>query len=52
MKRTDDERFEERVRDWYGTGRRPHTIEAFEMSRYGRQLTEDELRGLFRLEVS
>lgn len=45
-KRTDAERFGDRVREWYGASA-PLRVEAFEMSRYGRQLSEAELRDLF-----
>ena len=47
MKRTDAERFADRVAAWYGASRPPTRVEAFEMSRYGRQLAEGELRDLF-----
>ena len=46
IKRTDAERFKARIAEWYGSFV-PRNIEAFEMSRYGRQLSEDELRELF-----
>lgn len=49
MKRTDAERFAERIVEWYGANRLQN-VEVFEMSRYGRQLSEDELRDLFRME--
>lgn len=49
MKLTDAARFADRLSDWYGTGGVPKTVEAFEMSRYGRQLSEQELKSLFVL---
>ena len=49
MKRTDAVRFRDRLAEWYGAKGAPRRVEAFEMSRYGRQLTESELRELFRM---
>lgn len=48
-KRTDAERFGERVAEWYGAAQAPKNVEAFEMSRYGRQMSEAELRELFMM---
>lgn len=47
-KRTDAVRFAQRVSEWY-PDIAPHYIEAFEMSKYGRQMSEEELRELFRM---
>ena len=47
VKRTDAARFAERVAEWYGAVDAPEYVEVFEMSRYGRQLSETELRELF-----
>lgn len=47
VKRTDAVRFAKRVAEWYGSVDAPKYVEVFEMSRYGRQLSEDELRDLF-----
>ena len=46
IKRTDAERFKDRLAEWYGAAI-PRNVEAFEVSRYGRQLSESELRELF-----
>ena len=46
IKRTDAERFKDRLAEWYGAAI-PRNVETFEMSRYGRQLSESELRELF-----
>ena len=47
VKLTDATRFAGRIAEWYGSVDAPKRVEAFEMSRYGRQLPEDELRELF-----
>ena len=46
IKRTDAERFKARIAEWYGAFV-PRNVEAFEMSRYGRQMSEAELKDLF-----
>ena len=46
-KRTDAMRFASRVFEWYGAVSAPKYVEVFEMSRYGRQMSEDEMRRLF-----
>ena len=46
-KRTDAARFRERLVEWYGEARLPQHVETFEMSRYGRQMSEEELRETF-----
>ena len=47
VKRTDAMRFASRVFEWYGAVSSPEYVEVFEMSRYGRQMSEDETRWLF-----
>jgi LmbE family N-acetylglucosaminyl deacetylase len=47
VKRTDTVRYSDRVAEWYGSVSAPKYVEVFEMSRYGRQLPEKELRELF-----
>lgn len=47
VKRTDTVRFAERVAEWYGSVSAPEYVEVFEMSRYGRQMSEAEMRWLF-----
>lgn len=47
VKRTDTARFAERVAEWYGSVSSPEYVEVFEMSRYGRQMSEAEMRWLF-----
>ena len=47
VKRTDTVRFAERVAEWYGSVSSPEYVEVFEMSRYGRQMSEAEMRWLF-----
>jgi LmbE family N-acetylglucosaminyl deacetylase len=49
MKKSDAVRFRDRVVEWYGDSSVPENVEVFEMSRYGRQLTESDLRELFRM---
>ena len=46
-KRTDAARFRDRLVEWYGAANLPQCVEAFEMSRYGRQMSEAELRETF-----
>lgn len=47
VKRTDAMRFASHVFEWYGAVSAPEYVEVFEMSRYGRQMSEDETRWLF-----
>jgi len=47
VKRTDAARFAGRIAEWYGSADAPRNVEVFEMSRYGRQMDEGELRELF-----
>ena len=50
VKRTDAKRFSGRIAEWYGAAAAPGHVEVFEMSRYGRQMSEDELRWLFAMQ--
>ena len=49
MKRSDAERFADKVREFVPSGPMPRNVEAFEMSEYGRTLSHDEIVQFFSI---